>query len=88
MIASFSTRPPPTNPIIEFPPSPMKSGFQIVENIQDEMERLKQAQTIFASKYEEKIMGTILKFVDIVGAAIVYINMERILNILNYLKED
>lgn len=52
MIASSPTRPPPTSPIIEFPPSPETPSFQSVESIKYEMERLKQVQAIFANKYE------------------------------------
>lgn len=73
MIASSPAKPPSASPIIEFPLSPVNPGFQSTESIQDEMEKLKQAQAIFASKYEEKVRGTILKFVDTIGASIVYI---------------
>lgn len=66
----------------------MTSSFQSTETIQDEMEKLKQAQALFANKYEEKVKGTILKFADTIGASIVYINMKRILNMLIDLKED
>lgn len=50
MIASSPVRPPPSSPIIKFQPSPMTPGFQSAENIQDEMERLKQAQEIFSKE--------------------------------------
>lgn len=68
LIASSPTKPPPTSPIIEFPPSPITFGFEATETIQDEMEKLQQAQALFANKYEEKVRGTILKFADAVGA--------------------
>lgn len=88
MIASSPTRPPPTSPIVEFPPSPMTSSFSATKTIQDEMEKLKQAQALFANKYEEKVGATILKFFDSGRASIVYIYMKRILDILIDLKED
>lgn len=88
MIASSPTRPPPTSPFIEFPLSLVTPRFQSTESIQDEMEKLKQAQDIFANKYEEKIKGTILKFADTIGASIVYINMKRVLSMLTILNED
>lgn len=88
MIASSPARPPPTSPIIQHPPSPMPFGFQSVETIQHELEKLKQAQAMFASKYEEKVKATILKFADSVRASIIHISMKRILNILIELRED
>lgn len=88
MIASSPTRPPPTSPIIEFPPSPMPSSFQPAKTIQHELEKLKQAKALLASKYEEKVKDTILKFADLVRASIVHISMKRILNILTKLTED
>lgn len=39
-------------------------------------------------KYEEKVKDAILKFVDTVQVAIVYLKMKRITNLLDYLKEE
>lgn len=52
------------------------------------MEKLKQAQTLYANKYEEKVKATILKFADSVKTSNVYINMKRILEILIKLREE
>lgn len=73
IIVSTPTTSPSIVPIIEFPPSPRTSGFQSSKTPWDEMEKLKQAQVVFASKYEEKFRGTILKFADTIGASIMYI---------------
>lgn len=88
MIASSLAKPRPSNPIIEFPPSPITPSFQLAENIQDEIERLRQAQTIFANKYEEKIRGTVLKFPDTIGSTIVHIHMRRVMSLLDSFKEE
>lgn len=86
MIASYLAKPPSASPIIEFPLSPMNPSFKSTKSIQDEMEKLKQAQAIFASKYEEKVRGTILNFVDTIG--VLYIYTKRVLSMLTDLKED
>lgn len=87
MIASSPARPPPTSPIIEFPPTPMTYGFEATETLEDEMEKFIHGHALLRSNYEEKVRGTILKIGDSVRASIVYIYMKRILNILTDLKE-
>lgn len=66
----------------------MPSSSQLPENVQHELEKLKQAQTLYANKYEEKVKATILKFADSVKTSNVYINMKRILEVLIKLREE
>lgn len=54
----------------------MISSFQLIESVKDEIEKLKQAQSILAKKYAEKVRDTIFKFANIVQVAILYLKMK------------
>lgn len=88
MISSSPTRPPPTSPIIEFPPSPAPSSSQMIEITPQELENLKQAQALYAKKYEERVRATVSSFVDTMSASLLYNNISKVFDMLNELNGD
>lgn len=88
MISSSPTRPPPTSPIIEFPPSPTPSSSHMVEITPQELENLKQAQAMYAKKYKDRVKATVTSFADTVNASLLYNNVGKILDIWNELRGD
>lgn len=88
MISSSPARPPPTSPIIEFPLSPAPSSSQMIEITPQELENLKQAQALYAGKYEEKVRATISSFAETINASLLYNNVGKIMEIWNELRRD
>lgn len=60
----------------------------MIEITPQELENLKQAQALYAKKYEERVRATISSFADTMNASLLYNNISKILDMWKELNGD